>query len=109
MEDAYWRGKALRVVALSLVQAGHGELALEVARTIPVPPAEQRALAAVAALSLAQAGGKVSKAFTEALEAVRAIEDARQRGEALGAVALSLAQAGGGEEASKTLLKPWRP
>ena len=33
---------------------------------------------------------------------MRAIEDARQRGEALGAVALSLAQAGG-KEASKTL------
>ena len=43
MEDTYWRGKALRVVALSLVQAGQGELALEVARTIEgMPPAEPR-------------------------------------------------------------------
>ena len=59
MEDAYWRGKALRVVALSLVQAGQGNWlwrSPEPSRTLQ----QSEALAAVA-LSLAQAGRRRSK------------------------------------------------
>jgi tetratricopeptide (TPR) repeat protein len=95
IEDADWRSRAYRAVALALAQAGQPEQAQE---------AFQQALAAAerienaywrssayraVALALAQAGQP-----EQALAAAERIENADRRSEAYHAVALALAQAG---------------
>ncbi len=100
IEDADWRSRAYRAVALALAQAGQIEQAQE---------AFQQALAAAerienaygrseayrkVALALAQAGQP-----EQALAAAERIEEADERSEAYGAVALALAQAGQPEQA----------
>ena len=103
--DARQRGAALRAVALSLAQVGHGALAWEVARDIE--DARQRgAGTGLGGVVAAQAGGREQARRSEAWETARTMENASWRGAALRAGALSWRKLAG-EEASKAFTEAW--
>ena len=84
-----------------------GRLLVEALEAAPgyrgLPPGEGLPASSGVVLGASWKGEEASQTFTEAWEAARIMEDAHQRGAALRAVALSLAQVGHGALAWRSL------